>query len=394
MMNTNAKIHYLPDFIQRRLEFFIEDLIHPNQNGKHLVLGTRPHDGDIVLQSNDYLSLANHPLIKARLKKAIDETQDSVFMSAIFLQDQASKPSLEQQLADYVHFDSCLLSQSGWNANTALLQTICPPDSHVYIDFFAHMSLWEGARYASANLHPFMHNNCDHMRKLIQRNGPGLIAVDSVYSTVGTVAPLADIVAIAQETGCAILVDESHSIGTHGIQGAGLVAELGLSSQVDFMTASLAKTFAYRAGVIWTNNCANQCIPFVGYPAIFSSTILPYEIAALEATLEVIKSADKKREHLFNNARKLNQALNNIGITTRSQSQIIALETGDERNTEKARDYLERHGIFGAVFCRPATAKNRNIIRLSVTSSVTEQQIDKIVSVCHQAQQSGDVYFH
>lgn len=393
MMNTNAKFHHLPDFIQRRLDFFIHDLLHANRNGKHLVLGQRPQDSDIVLQSNDYLSLANHPLIKARLKQAIDETQDSVFMSAIFLQDQISKPSLERQLADFVHFDSCLLSQSGWNANTSLLQTVCAPDDHVYIDFFAHMSLWEGARYANTRLHPFMHNNCQHLRKLIRRNGPGLIVVDSIYSTLGTVAPLADIVTIARETGCAILVDESHSLGTHGEQGAGLVAELGLSSEIDFITASLAKTFAYRAGVIWSNNNADQCIPFVGYPAIFSSSILPYEIAALEATLDVIKSADIRREQLRRNARSLNRELNNIGIHTQSRSQIIALETGDERNTEKVRDYLETNGIFGAVFCRPATAKNRNIIRLSVTSSVTEQQIEKIVAVCHAASAHGGMYF-
>lgn len=392
-MKSDAKNNRLPDSIQDRLNFFVRDLIESNQNGKHLVLGKRPSQGDIVLQSNDYLSLANHPLIKARLKQAIDTTHDSVFMSAIFLQDDETKPSLEHQLAEFVNFDSCLLSQSGWNANTSLLQTVCAPGSNVYIDFFAHMSMWEGARYANANIHPFMHNNCDHLRKQIQRHGPGLIVVDSIYSTIGTLAPLTELVHIAKETQCAILVDESHSLGTHGDKGAGLLAELGLSDQVDFMTASLAKTFAYRAGGIWANNNANQCIPFVGYPAIFSSTILPYEIAALEATLEVIKSANDRRKNLFHNAQLLSQGLNKIGIHIRSQSQIIALETGDEKNTEKVRDYLEDNGVFGAVFCRPATSKTKNIIRLSLTSAVTEQQIDRILSVCHRAVKRGDMIF-
>ncbi|EOC1793654.1 quorum-sensing autoinducer CAI-1 synthase [Vibrio fluvialis] len=392
-MKTDAKNNRLPEFIQDRLNFFVRDLIQSNNNGKHLVLGKRPSQGDIVLQSNDYLSLANHPLIRARLKKAIDDTHDSVFMSAIFLQDDESKPSLEHQLAEFAHFDSCLLSQSGWNANTALLQTICAPGSNVYIDFFAHMSMWEGARYANATIHPFMHNNCDHLLKQIKRHGPGIIVVDSIYSTIGTIAPLAELVAIAKETGSAILVDESHSLGTHGKNGAGLLAELGLSDQVDFMTASLAKTFAYRAGVIWANNNVNQCVPFVGYPAIFSSTILPYEIAALEATLDVIKSADERRERLFHNTHILFTGLNRLGINIRSQSQIIALETGDERNTEKVRDYLEDNGIFGAVFCRPATSKTKNIIRLSLTSSVTAEQIDRILSVCQNAVNRSDLYF-
>ncbi|MCC4238113.1 quorum-sensing autoinducer CAI-1 synthase [Vibrio anguillarum] len=392
-MNSRKWKHELPASIQSRIDYFINDLINTNANGKHLVLGKRPTKNDIVLQSNDYLSLADHPLIKARLKNAIDKTHDSVFMSAIFLQDEESKPSLETKFAEFVGFDSCLLSQSGWNANTALLQAVCGPQSNVYIDFFAHMSMWEGARYANANIHPFMHNNCDHLQKLIARHGPGLIVVDSIYSTIGTVAPLTDLVTIAKEYGCAILVDESHSLGIHGEKGAGLVSELGLTAEVDFITASLAKTFAYRAGAIWANNNVNHCIPFVGYPAIFSSTILPYEVEALEATLDIIKSADSKRIQLHRNAHTLRRGLNSIGLSVRSESQIIALETGDERNTEKVRDYLEENQIFGAVFCRPATSKNKNIIRLSLNSNVTDSQIDTILTVCERAQNDSSLYF-
>ncbi|ASU24288.1 CAI-1 autoinducer synthase [Vibrio qinghaiensis] len=392
-MNSRKWKHELPTSIQSRIDYFINDLINANANGKHLVLGKRPTKNDIVLQSNDYLSLADHPLIKARLKNAIDKTHDSVFMSAIFLQDDESKPSLETKFAEFLGFDSCLLSQSGWNANIALLQAVCGPQSNVYIDFFAHMSMWEGARYANANIRPFMHNNCEHLQKLIARHGPGIIVVDSIYSTIGTVAPLTDLVTIAKEWGCAILVDESHSLGTHGKKGAGLVNELGLTSEVDFITASLAKTFAYRAGAIWANNNVNHCIPFVGYPAIFSSTILPYEVEALEATLDIIKSADAKRSQLHRNAHTLRRGLNSIGLSVRSESQIIALETGDERNTEKVRDYLEDNQIFGAVFCRPATAKNKNIIRLSLNSDVTDSQIDTILTVCDKANKESSLYF-
>ena len=392
-MKTSTVNKSLPGFVKNRLNFFMQDLINHNNNGKHLVLGKRPKPNDIVLQSNDYLNLANHPLIKARLKKAIDECDHNIFMSAIFLQDQTDKPELEKQLADFAHFDTCLLSQSGWNANTALLQTICSPDTHVYIDFFAHMSLWEGARYANAHLHPFMHNNCDHLVKLIKRNGPGLILVDSVYSTIGTIAPLADLISIANQYGCAILVDESHSLGTHGPKGAGLLAELGLSSQVDFMTVSLAKSFAYRAGAIWANNHVDRCLPFVGYPAIFSSAIMPYEMAAIAATLSIIQSADERRAQLVHHSDQLRNGLIKLGFTIRSQSQIIALETGDERNTELVRDFLEDNGLFGSVFCRPATAKNKNIIRFSLNSSLQQADIERILSICESAINNNQLYF-
>lgn len=392
-MNMLKSAPLLPDFIKSSLDHYIEDLMGSNQNGKHLVLGKRPTSQDIVLQSNDYLDLSNHPtIIDAQVQSLLSNT-DTPFMSGIFLQDEADKPSVEKQLARFTGFSSCLLSQSGWAANTALLQTICDTNTNVYIDFFAHMSMWEGARIAGANLHPFMHNNVRHLKKLIRRHGPGLVVVDSIYSTIGTVAPLEEMVSISRELGCAILVDESHSLGTHGYHGAGLVNKLGLTKQVDFLTASLAKTFAYRAGAIWCNNLANECIPFVAYPAIFSSAMLPYEIDRISATLEVILKADKEREVLAEKANALAKTLRSIGFTIRSESQIIALETGDERNTEKVRDYLESHGVFGAVFCRPATTPNKNIIRFSLNSSVTDAQLEKLIQVCHDAYHQPNIYF-
>ncbi|MDF5637902.1 aminotransferase class I/II-fold pyridoxal phosphate-dependent enzyme, partial [Vibrio parahaemolyticus] len=183
------------------------------------------------------------------------------------------------------------------------LQTICAPNIPVYIDFFAHMSLWEGARIAGAQIHPFMHNNTSHLRKQISRHGSGIIVVDSVYSTIGTIAPLRDIYEIAQEFDCGLVVDESHSLGTHGPQGAGILQGLGLTHKVDFITVSLAKTFAYRAGAILGPEKLAKTLPFVAYPAIFSSTVLPQEIIRLEKTLDVIRKSDDKRDILFERAK-------------------------------------------------------------------------------------------
>ncbi|WNJ97312.1 alpha-hydroxyketone-type quorum-sensing autoinducer synthase [Vibrio ruber] len=390
-MNSISK--NLPDFIQSKINFHIRDLIESNNNGKHLVLGKRPNNKDIVMQSNDYLCLANNSMIKSQMIDSIMRMDDSILMSAIYLQDEDSKPSIEHRLSEFTNFDSCLLSQSGWNANIGLLQAICSPETNVYIDFFTHMSIWEGARYANAKVHPFMHNNMKHLRKLIKRNGPGIIAVDSIYSTLGTIAPLRELVDIAKEFGCVTVIDESHSLGIYGTHGAGLIEELNLSKEVDFMTASLAKSFAYRAGAIWANNNVNQCIPFVSYPAIFSSALLPYDIDTLGAILDSIYDSDDKRHHLFYLSDKLRKGLTKIGIKVRSQSQIVSLETGGEENTELVRDYLEDNGVFGAVFCRPATPKNSNLIRFSLNSSLTDYDIDKILSVCHTLVEDEKVYF-
>ncbi|MEZ8746236.1 alpha-hydroxyketone-type quorum-sensing autoinducer synthase [Vibrio sp. 10N.261.49.A5] len=383
----------LPSFIEERLNFYIQDLITQNQSQKHLVLGKRPQRNAVVMQSNDYLALSHNKPIQDAHQAAIIEHDDNVVMSAIFLQDEESKPAFETELANYVGMESCLLSQSGWAANIGLLQTICPPGTPVYIDFFAHMSLWEGIRAAGALAHPFMHNNMNHLRKQLERHGSGVIVVDSVYSTIGTIAPLRDIYEMAQEFDCAVVVDESHSLGTHGENGAGIVHALGLTNQVDFITVSLAKTFAYRAGAILGPKLLSETLPFVAYPAIFSSTVLPQEVVRLEKTLEVIKSADDKRQALFLRAKSLTTGLKRIGFNIRSESQIVALECGNERNTERVRDFLEERNVFGAVFCRPATGKNKNIIRFSVNADMTPRDIDHVLTVCHEAYHHPELEF-
>ncbi|MGR4988137.1 alpha-hydroxyketone-type quorum-sensing autoinducer synthase [Vibrio rotiferianus] len=392
-MSDKAKIKPLPSFVEERLDFYIHDLIAKNQNKKHLVLGKRPTNSSVVMQSNDYLSLSSNREIQSDHQKAISEDDDNVVMSAIFLQDEQSKPKFEQQLADFTGMESCLLSQSGWAANVSLLQTICASQTPVYIDFFAHMSLWEGARIAGANIHPFMHNNMTHLQKQVQRHGEGIIIVDSIYSTIGTIAPLETIYEIASESNCALIVDESHSLGTHGPAGSGLVKALGLTDKVDFITVSLAKTFAYRAGAILGPKKLSQSLPFVAYPAIFSSTILPQEVVRLESTLNVIKNAGDKRQALFARSSALRTGLKQIGFQIRSESQIIALECGSEENTEKVRDFLEDHDVFGAVFCRPATGKNKNIIRFSINAEITAAQIEHVLAVCEKAFNNPNLEF-
>jgi CAI-1 autoinducer synthase len=116
-------------------------------------------------------------------------------------------------------------------------------------------------------------------------------------------------------------------------------------------------------------------------------------VVRLEKTLEVIKGAEDKREALFNRAKSLTTGLKRIGFNIRSESQIVALECGNERNTERVRDFLEQRDVFGAVFCRPATGKNKNIIRFSVNADMTPRDIDHVLTVCHEAYHHPELEF-
>ena len=181
---------------------------------------------------------------------------------------------------------------------------------------------------------------------------------------------------VVERHGSMILVDESHSLGTHGPQGAGLCAELGLTDRVHFITASLAKAFAGRAGFFTMPSAMRYYILSSSFPNIFSSCLLPHEIAGLAATLQVVRGSDDARRHLHATTARVRACLSDLGYPIHQGSeQIIALEAGLEPDTMALRDRLEEHGIFGAVFCAPATSRNRSLVRLTLSASLTEAEI-------------------
>ena len=372
-----------PAFLKHRMDEFYLSRWREEWGGKHIMRGPSPRKSDIQLVSNDYLSIANHPEIVAAQVRTLQHTDDSVLMSGVFLDDTAPQHRLERRLAEWAGYPEAILSQSGYAANVGLIQAVAEAGVPVYMDMRAHASLWEGVHSAGADVRAFRHNDVNHLRRLMTRHGQGLLCVDSVYSTMGSVCCLEEVVSLAEEFGCLVLVDESHSLGTHGPDGAGLVAALGLADRVHFMTASLAKAFAARAGVIFCRKDFADYFWFTARPAIFSSCLLPHEIAALDATLSVVMRDDWRRVRLHANAARLRHGLDALGYNVAdSQSQIIALEAGLEKDTLVLREALEEQGVFGSVFCAPATAKKRSLLRLSVNASLSDREIDHILQAC------------
>jgi len=373
----------LPAFVVERVTRYYRERVQENWNGGHIMRGRMPGPDALHLSSNDYLSIARHPDILESMCASIKSEGNGMLMSGIFLHGACPLLELEDRFARFMGSESAILCQSGYAANTGLLQSIASAETPVYLDMMAHMSLWEGVQSSGAKAVAFAHNDADHLARQIRRHGPGIVVVDSIYSTNGSVCPLADVVDVATTAGCVLVVDESHSLGTHGPDGAGLVVELGLTDRVHFRTASLAKAFAGRAGVISCSSRFQEYFKFESRPAIFSSTLLPHEAAALEATILVIEKEAWRRTQVAENARYLREQLTRLGYNLNgSETQIIALESGTEQRTIKLRDALESHGIFGSVFCAPATAKNRALIRLSVHAALTHDELRRIVQVC------------
>ncbi len=371
----------MPDFVTRRMDEHYITRVQHLLGGEHMHVWQPAGAGAVMLASNDYLCIAGQSELVQAQMRCLAASAGDMLMSSVFLQEGSAQHRLEAKFAAHMQAEDSVLAQSGWAANVGLLQSIAEPGVPVYLDMMAHASLWEGVQSAGAHGVPFVHNDASHLQRQIDKHGRGVIVIDALYSTNGSVAPLREVVEIAERSGSILIVDESHSLGTHGPGGAGLVVEL--AERVHFRTASLAKAFAGRAGVI---TCSSR---FKGYflsasrPAIFSSCLLGHELAWFDAALDFIAAADQRRDALRRVTRQVREGLTELGYNISDGSeQIIALEAGPEPRTLALRKALERRGIYGAVFCAPATPKNRSLVRLTLNAGLQQHEVDKLLDAC------------
>lgn len=389
MLNVNTQaVHFtaeqcLPDYVTRRMDEHYLTRIEKLLGGQHPHAWLPSGADALFLAGNDYLCIAGEASLVRAQMDSLAASQGELLMSAVYLQTGSAQHRLEQKLAAFMGAQDAILAQSGYAANVGLLQSIAGPGIPVYLDMQAHASLWEGVQSAQALPVSFLHNDLEYLQRQVSRHGPGIIVVDALYSTNGSLAPLQALLEIAERSACIVVVDESHSLGTHGPQGAGLVAQWGLSERVHFRTASLAKAFAGRAGLI---TCSSK---FKGYflsesrPAIFSSCLLGHELAWFDAALDFIRAAEPRRAALRSHTRQVRAGLRALGYNVDDGSeQIIALEAGPEPKTLKLRQALERHGIYGAMFCAPATPKNRSLVRLTLNAGLSAADIAHLLAAC------------
>lgn len=375
-----------PGFLADRIERYYRDRLQATWNGVHPMKGQTPRPGDIKIRTNDYLCLAGDRRV---IEAEVDHLRsyghgDSV--SRIWLHHEKDiLNAFERRVAQLMGAGGAVSCNSGYCANVGLIQAICDPGINVYIDMKAHLSLWEGVKSAGALAIPFRHNDADHLARKVAKNGPGVVVVDAVYSIDGNLCNLTEIVAVAEQNDCAIIVDETHSFGTRGPGGAGFVVELGLEDRVHFRTIGLSKAVPSRGGLVICSERNAEFLRYEALPTIFSTTVLGHEVAGYNAVLDIFESEPWRQEKLHSNHNRLRTALDELGYNVSlCHSQIIALEAGNILDTVKLRDALETRGIFGALFFPPATTENRCLIRFTVNCGLTNAQIDRVIDVCRE----------
>jgi CAI-1 autoinducer synthase len=373
-----------PDFVEAKLGDYYDARLQGQWHGKHPMKGRIPNADAVLLRSNDYLGLAHHPSIIDAEVTALRNTGHGESVSRAWQHHVRDTTfTFEERIAALMQAESALLCSSGYTANVGLIQAIARPGSVVFLDQKAHASMWEGVKSAQAQPIFFRHNDAKHLSRQIATHGPGLVCIESLYSTDGALAPLTEFAAVCAQQASALMVDETHSFGTQGPAGNGLVAAQGLSDSVHFRTFGLSKAVASRGGVIVASRRNIEYLRYRAMPSIFSTSVLPHEVAGYTAALDVLAAEGWRRDKLHRNFSYLHQGLDHLGYNVEaSKTQIIALEAGDIGQTLILRDALESRGVFGAIFFPPAAPEKRCLMRLTVNCNLTQAELNRVLSVC------------
>lgn len=373
-----------PEFIRNRTDdYFVRRKVELWQ-GAHPLQGRSPRPGDIKVRSNDYLCVAGHPHVIESEIAALKAGGHGDAVSRVWIHHERDVTrEFEQRVAALMQAEDAVLCSSGYTANVGLLQSFASKGSPVFLDMKAHISLHEGVLSAGAKPLLFRHNDPQSLERMLATHGPGLVAVDALYSTDGDKAPLKEFVEICERYGAALIVDETHSLGAQGPSGAGLVVAAGLAERVHFRTVGLSKAVASRGGIIACSRRNAEHFRYEALPAIFSTSVMQHEVAGFDAVLDILETEEWRRTNLHANHAYLRAGLDKLGYNVEaSKSQIIALEAGDIRQTTKLRDALEARGVFGAIFFPPATPEKRCLIRFTLNCGLSRGELDRIIEVC------------
>ena len=335
----------------------------------------RPPAG-IDLSSNDYLCLANHPLLKARMAAAVEREGCGATASRLLRGEREAFATVERRFATFKRTESALFFGSGYAANIAALTTFLEEGDVVFSDELNHASLIDGLRLSRARRVIFPHCDIQALsRLLVAEREPGekFLVTESLFSMDGDAAPLRDYAALCRETRTALIVDEAHAIGIYGERGSGLIEESGIDEEVFLSINTAGKALgvggAFVAGPAWAIDYLVQRARTL----IFSTAPPPAMAAALDASMEVMVNEPWRRAQLLKRAGLLRDLLTEGGAPMLSGgSQIIPVMIGDNRRATAVAAALQEAGFDVRAIRPPTVAPGTARLRISVNVNLDE----------------------
>ena len=360
--------------------YFFFRKIEGGQDSEVIVDGKRV----IMIGSNNYLGLTNHPRVKEAAIKAIEKYGTGCAGSRILNGNLEIHEALEEKLANFFRKEAALVFATGYQTNLGVISALVNRNDVAIIDRYDHASIYDGCRLSFGKIHKYHHNDMEDLEKILQATqGKGqLIIVDGLFSMEGDIVDLPNIVKLARSYGAKIMVDDAHGIGVLGPGGRGTAEYFGLEKDVDIIMGTYSKSLAAIGGFVAGRSEMINWIKFSARSMLFSASLPPSMAASVSTTLDIIEEQPELRARLWRNTRKMLKGFKTLGYDTGlSETPIIPVLIKDPLKTHQMCKLLFENGVFVNSVISPAVPEGRELLRTSYMATHTEEQLDRVLSV-------------
>ena len=338
----------------------------------------------LLLCSNNYLGLADHPSVRRAAAEAAMRWGTGAGASRLISGNMTLHRRLEERLADFHHTETALLFGSGYLANTGTIAALTRAGEVVFSDELNHASIVDGCRLSRAETFVYRHADPEHLAWGLQRaEGRGsLIVTDGVFSMDGDVAPIPNLVELARRHDCRLMVDEAHAIGAIGPRGDGAVAESGLGEEVDVITGTLGKALGSYGAYVCAGREITELLLNAARPFIFSTALPPPSVAAAIASLKIIDARPERIDRLRRNGDMMRRELAAYGLDPgESRTQIIPVVGGSAEDAGELSERARERGVFAQAIRPPTVPEGTSRLRISVMASHRSSELRQAAKV-------------
>jgi len=340
----------------------------------------------ILLGTYNYMGMTFDEDVIAAGKQAFDDFGAGTTGSRVLNGTFDPHRDVEAALREFYDMDHAMVFSTGYQANLGIISTIAGKGDYIILDIDSHASIYDGCKMGDAEIVAFRHNDVDALEKRLKRLPPEagkLVILEGVYSMLGDVAPLKEMIRVSKEAGAMILVDEAHSMGFIGENGRGVAEEQGVLDDVDFVIGTFSKSVGTVGGFCVSNHPKFEILRLVCRPYVFTAALPPSVMASSAASIRKLMHNGNKRAHLWENSKTLHKGLRDLGFqlgTETPQSAIIAVIMPDLERGAMMWEALLKNGLYVNLARPPATPAGMTLLRCSLCAEHTSEQVADILS--------------
>lgn len=371
-----------PHIYKTAKEAGIYPYFHELQSGQDTVVNMEGKR-TIMLGSNNYLGLTNHPKVIEAGMNAIKNYGSGCSGSRFLNGTLDLHTKLERELAEFLHKEGVMTFSTGFQSNLGIISAIVGRNDYILCDKENHASIYDGCKLSYGKMLRYNHSDMEDLEKKLQsvpEECGALIVTDGVFSMGGDLAKLPEIVELAKKYGARVMVDDAHGLGVVGAHGRGTAEHFGLEDEVDIYMGTFSKSLASLGGYMAANKDVIEFVKHTSRPYIFSASITPASVACANAALDVLKAEPERVQALRDISDYMREKLRENKVDFReSTTPIIPIYTYEDEKTFIACKMLLERGVYVNPVISPATPVGQSLLRTSYTATHTKENIDEAV---------------